>query len=293
MEIRRHWRLVFILVLLILGVVYREEAYQILKIMIKAPVWLFFAALSLVLLEFFLQALRFWLVFKKPMWETLRVYAVGHFVAFSFPSRTLGEGARVAAFAKELGVKGGDTAAYVSIERLLDIAVITAAASLILLKLNPALAMGIAASIIIFFALLESDRIYRRIIARNVPSWLLNYIERSRGIIKDRGKFITMFVITVVLWAIDFYRMWLITTVMGGSVDYITVAALTSIAYILAAISFLPGGLGAYEGGLAGGLVLYGVPYSVAIAATLYERFFSYWLWIIVGGIAGATHLKT
>jgi len=105
--------------------------------------------------------------------------------------------------------------------------------------------------------------------------------------VKKKRLFLTIFGITVILWAIDFYRMWPVLKVMGGRVDYPTVASLVSIAYILGAISFLPSRLGAYEGGLAGGLVLHGVPYNIAIAATLYERFFSYWLWIIVGALAG------
>lgn len=287
MDIRKHWRIAFILALIIVGIFYREEAGKVLETIAHAPIWLFFAALGLVVIEFVLQAVRFWLVFRKRFSEVLRVYAVGHFVAFSFPSRTLGEGARVAAFAKELGVSGGDAAAYVSIERLTDVAVITATASFILVSVNPVLAGAIAGFIVMSFFLIESDTVYGKLIEKNLPDWLRDYIERSRAIVKDRKKFLVILLLTVVLWAVDFYRMWLITVTMGGRVDYITVAALTSVAYILAAVSFLPGGLGAYEGGLAGGLVLHGVPYDIAIAATLYERFFSYWLWIVVGALAG------
>ncbi len=288
MGILKHWRIVFVLVLVGLAIAYREEALQIMDTIRRAPLWLFFAALALVVIEFILQAVRFKLVFGKDWLETLRTYAVGHFVAFSFPSRTLGEGVRIAAFARELHVGAGEAAAYVSIERLVDVTVILVAASLILVEVNPALALGVAALVIMGFVIIESDSIYAKILEKNMPKAIVEYIERSRSVVKRRRLFAAIFLLSVVLWAIDFYRMWLILVTMGGQVNYVTVASLVSIAYILAAISFLPGGLGAYEGGLAGGLVLNGVPYDVAIAATLYERFFSYWLWIVVGALAGA-----
>lgn len=283
----KHWRALFIIALILLAVAYREEAVRIIEVMRSAPLWLFFAALVLVVTEFALQALRMKLIFKRSWMEILRVYAIGHFVALSFPSRTLGEGARVAAFARELNVNLGDAAAYVSVERIADIAVILAAASLVLVNINPLLAAGIAVLVVVGFVLLESDGIYAKIMEKNLPRFVTDYIERGRKIVKDRKLFAAIFGITVVLWAIDFYRMWIILEAMGGRVDYVTVASLVSLAYILGTISFLPGGLGAYEGGLAGGLVLKGVPYDVAIAATLYERFFSYWLWIVVGALAG------
>ncbi len=288
MGILKHWRIVFVLVLVGLAIAYREEALQIMDTIRRAPLWLFFAALALVVIEFILQAVRFKLVFGKDWLETLRTYAVGHFVAFSFPSRTLGEGVRIATFARELHVGAGEAAAYVSIERLVDVTVILVAASLILVEVNPALALGVAALVIMGFVIIESDSIYAKILEKNMPKAIVEYIERSRSVVKRRRLFAAIFLLSVVLWAIDFYRMWLILVTMGGQVNYVTVASLVSIAYILAAISFLPGGLGAYEGGLAGGLVLNGVPYDVAIAATLYERFFSYWLWIVVGALAGA-----
>ena len=292
MELLRYWRVIFILVLVGLALTHREDALQIIDTIRSAPPWLFFAALALVVIEFTLQAVRFKLVFERDWRETLRMYAVGHFAAFSFPSRALGEGARIAAFAKELGVGAGDAAAYVSVERLMDVTVILAAAALILVNVNPLLGAIVAVLVVIGFTFLESDSVYAKIMEKNLPRIAVEYIERGRRIVKRRRLFLTLFAITVVLWAIDFYRMWLVLEVMGGSIDYVTVASLVSIAYILAVLSFLPGGLGAYEGGLVGGLVLHGVPHDIAIAATLYERFFSYWFWIIVGALAGAKREK-
>lgn len=292
-DILKHWRWLFLAALLVLAIIYRNEAISVLQTIFSAPIWLFSAALSLVVIEFVLQAWRFWLVFRRNWWEQLKVYAIGHFVAFSFPSRTLGEGARIAALARELNISGGDAAAYVSVERILDMIVIISAAALILANVHPFAAIFVVITIIGFFVFVESDSIYAKIMEKSLPKIVVDYIERSRKIVKNRTLFAKLFAITVVLWAIDFYRMWLILAVMGASIDYVTVASLVSVAYILAAISFLPGGLGAYEGGLAGGLMLNGVSPDVAVAATLYERFFSYWLWIAVGAAVGALRRDT
>jgi uncharacterized protein (TIRG00374 family) len=57
-------------------------------------------------------------------------------------------------------------------------------------------------------------------------------------------------------------------------------------AEVLTQVPFTPGGLGFVEAGLVGTLTLAGVPGSVAVAATLLYRLFSYWLPIPVGGLA-------
>ncbi len=284
--IRKHWRIIFIAILLALAITYRGEAEQIAKTIISAPAWLFFAALATVLIEFALQALRMHLVFKERFGETLRAYAVGHFVAFSFPSRTLGEGARIGAIAKELGVKVTETAAYVSVERLMDMMVILTAAMAILWAINAMVAAIMVGAVTIGFYVLATEKLPRGI-ENALPTIVAEYLNNGRRILRNRRLAAALFLITVMLWLIDFFRMWMILVAMGAHVSYPVVAALVSIAYILGVVSFLPGGLGAYEGSLIGGLVLHGVPADISVAATFYERFFSYWLWIIVGALAG------
>ncbi|HIP74149.1 MAG TPA: flippase-like domain-containing protein [Euryarchaeota archaeon] len=288
MGLQKYWRIVFVAVLLALAMIYREEAERIVNIVVSSPPWLFFACLFLVVAEFLLQALRMKLVFSKNWAEILRAYAVGLMVALSFPSRTLGEGARIAVMAKELKVKKEEMAAYVSVERVADVVVLATAASLVLLEVHPFLLAAAVLGICTFLAVIESDTVYRKVNRGPVPELLRKYIEESRKIVKDRALFAAILGISVVLWGIDFLRMWVVVHTMGGTIDYTAVASLVSLAYIVSALSFLPGGLGVYEGGLAGGLVLKGVPHDVAVAATLYERLFSYWLWILVGAAAGA-----
>ncbi|HID08964.1 TPA: flippase-like domain-containing protein, partial [Candidatus Micrarchaeota archaeon] len=291
--LRRHYRVLFIIAVVALAVIYREEAVKIARIVLSSPPWLFFLSLLLVVVEFTLQAARMKLVFGKSWREILETYAIGLMVALSFPSRTLGEGARIAAMARELGVRTSEMAAYVSVERMVDVIVIVLVASLILLEVQPVLLILVVLGVGAFIGVLESDRAYGLVRSLSIPEVLRRYLENSRKIIKNRALFTVMFLITVVLWAVDYLRMWIIVRTMGGEIDYTAVASLVSLAYILAAASFLPGGLGAYEGGLAGGLVIKGIPYDVAIAATLYERLFSYWLWIAVGAAVGALRRDT
>ncbi|GEM_PF-6289157 len=287
-EILKHWRLVFIAILIILGAIYRKEAENIARIVVSAPLWLFLVAFASVFIEFCLQALRMYLVFKKGFGETLRAYAVGHFVAFSFPSRTLGEGARIGALARELGVKTTEMAAYVSVERLMDMLVIATAAAGILYTISLPAAILVAFAIVGGFSLFLLNAIPKKAKSR-LPLAVREYIDHGQKILRKKRLSVTLLVITALLWAIDFFRMWIILWGMGARIPYPAVAALVSLAYILAVLSFLPGGLGAYESGLIGGLVLKGVSVDIATAATLYERFFSYWLWIIVGALAGAS----
>ena len=73
---------------------------------------------------------------------------------------------------------------------------------------------------------------------------------------------------------------------------FVKVALAVVISYAVGLISFLPGGLVAYEGGMVGSLVYFGVPIDTAIAITLYERTFSNYLWLILGSFALARKRK-
>ncbi len=277
-------RWIIIGVILVLGLAYREQLLQITLIMTKVPITVFVTALALVVVEFILQAWRMKLVFKKSWQEILQTYAVGHFVAFSVPNRALGEVARVGAFSKLLKVPGEDALAYVGIERLLDVIILLMASLYLFSRINMLAAVIVGAGALAMLAALEIKRI-NDYFAR-LPWILGKYFKSARKIIKNRRILAYLLALTVILWLLDFLRVWIVVRAFGGNLDYLKVSALVAITYLVSIISFLPGGLVVWEGGLTTGLVVFGMDLEHALAATLFERLFSYWLWILVGALA-------
>ncbi len=277
-------------VLIILTLIYREQVAQIIFLLLKTPIDVFLGALILVIAEFILQAWRMQLVFEKSWKEVLRTYAIGHFVAFSVPNRALGELARVGAFAKLLNVPGENAMAYVGVERLLDVLVLLAASLYLIAKVNVVLGLLVGLGVLAMFLALEVRQIND--FFSKLPWIVGKYFRSARRIVKNRDLLAKLLFLTVVLWMLDFLRVWMIVRAFGGNVGYLEISALVALTYIMAIASFLPGGLVVWEGGLSAGLVIMGMNVENAIAATFLERFFSYLLWIAVGGIVAWTRKR-
>lgn len=276
-------RWIALAVLMLLALVYREQVVQITTLLLKTPPDIFLWALVLVIAEFVLQAWRMRLVFKKGWKEVLRTYAIGHFVAFSLPNRALGELARAGALAKLLSVPADDAMAYVGVERLLDVIVLLAAGSYLIAKVSLFLGAVVCLGVLAMLLALEVRRLND--LFSKLPWVVGGYFKSARKIVKNRGLLAKLLFLTMVLWLLDFLRVWTIVRTFGGNVGYPEISALVSLTYIIAVLSFLPGGLVVWEGGLSAGLVAMGMSMEGAIAATLLERFFSYWLWILVGAL--------
>jgi uncharacterized protein (TIRG00374 family) len=92
---------------------------------------------------------------------------------------------------------------------------------------------------------------------------------------------------SALIWIEDLARL----LVVGLAFDVrFSVPQAAALCVIAVAANFAPtvGGLGAVEGGLMGGLALFGVPIETAIAITTVERSISYGFSTVTGGIAVA-----
>jgi undecaprenyl-diphosphatase len=92
---------------------------------------------------------------------------------------------------------------------------------------------------------------------------------------------------SALIWTEDLLRM----LAAGAAFDValsIPQASALAVTAILGGFAPTVGGLGAVEGGLIGGLVLFGVPLETAIAVTTVERLASYGFSTVTGGLTVA-----
>ncbi len=94
-----------------------------------------------------------------------------------------------------------------------------------------------------------------------------------------------VFVASVLNWLCDAGVLVLAFVILGFAVPWHGVLFAYAIAQVARGLSLLPGGLGAVEGGLVGGLVFTGVRAVPALAATLVYRFVAFWAVAAVGSV--------
>ncbi len=77
--------------------------------------------------------------------------------------------------------------------------------------------------------------------------------------------------------------LWASVMAFGGGTTFVTVTVVTMVGGTLAAAAPTPGGVGAVEAALIGGLVAFGVPTAIAVPAVLLYRVLTVWLPVFVG----------
>ena len=70
---------------------------------------------------------------------------------------------------------------------------------------------------------------------------------------------------------------------LGVTLDFITLTAIFHTSSFIAAASMIPAGIGVWEGGFVGLLILYEVPEHVAISASILIRMIAIGLFSIIG----------
>jgi len=77
--------------------------------------------------------------------------------------------------------------------------------------------------------------------------------------------------------------LWASIEAFGGHTSFVTVTIVTMVGGTLASAAPTPGGVGAVEAALIGGLAAFGVPAAVAVPAVLLYRILTCWLPVFIG----------
>jgi glycosyltransferase 2 family protein len=77
--------------------------------------------------------------------------------------------------------------------------------------------------------------------------------------------------------------LWACISAFGGDASFVTVTVVTMIGGTLASAAPTPGGVGAVEAALIGGLAAFGVPAGIAVPSVLLYRVLTCWLPVFVG----------
>ena len=220
-----------------------------------------------------------------PLKDLIKVMLSSIFINNVTPfSRSGGEILRIAWISKKFHVPAALTTASVVYERLVE-----AFPVLILLFLGMfyliryPIFLGSLILIALVIAWIRWEDIVEFIARRGKTKISKREIQTIASLRKKISLNLAVFALSSIVWAMDVLRLKLITMAVGLNVSLEFLVVVSVANFLFGIVAFTPGGIGIVEGGLIGTLILFGIPYTLAIAITLLERLISYVISSLVG----------
>ena len=119
-------------------------------------------------------------------------------------------------------------------------------------------------------------------LSRSVPivcgrtDQLRDFYGSSKGVLRLKPLILTT-VLSVISWGMECVGLWLVLRGLDAHVDVLAAAFVFSVASVLGALSFLPGGIGVTESSMTGLLLLFGVSRAAAVSSTIIIRAATLW----------------
>ncbi len=110
------------------------------------------------------------------------------------------------------------------------------------------------------------------------------YREAIRTLSSRKGDLATCVVISFALWLLVIVRNYVVVIALGYEVDFIVIVVVQMVGTLVGVVPILPGGLGSNEGATVFLYISFGFPLTLAVAASLLDRFISFWFMLLVGG---------
>ena len=89
--------------------------------------------------------------------------------------------------------------------------------------------------------------------------------------------------LSLLAWGVQIIGLWLLVAALGYQIDVAQCAVVFSLATLVGAVPFLPGGVGGAEAMMIGLLALAGMPGDAAVTATMMSRLATIWLAMLIG----------
>jgi uncharacterized membrane protein YbhN (UPF0104 family) len=210
-------------------------------------------------------------------WNTFLTYSAGVCVGNVNPARTVGgDAVRLALIRSRTNASMSVATASIVYDRLSEVPAITIVALLALANLRSSSTVVIAVLAAAAMALAAGP--VRRALFSRISRWHDTLV----GIPLERSTIATIIGLSIVVWSFDLTRTTLVAAAFGVTLSPTKVATLAGFR-LLSGLIPIPGGVGVVEGGLIGGLVLFGVSTETATAITIVERAVMYGCGTLLG----------
>jgi len=217
---------------------------------------------------------------RTSVWNTFLTYSAGVCVGNVNPARTVGgDAVRLALIRSRTNASMPVATASIVYDRLSEVPAITVLAILSLANLRSSAGVEVVIAVLGTATAALAFGPVRRAIVSRISRWHDTLV----GIPLQRSTILTIIGLSMVVWSFDLTRTTLVAKAFGVTLTPSKVATLAGFR-LLSGLIPIPGGVGVVEGGLIGGLVLFGISTETATAITIVERAVMYGCGTLIGG---------
>jgi uncharacterized membrane protein YbhN (UPF0104 family) len=223
---------------------------------------------------------------RIPWWDATLATVSGIFVNNITPTGRLGgEACRILVTRLHGEIALSRAALALLCDRLGDAIAVSGLVVLALPLVGPLVASRLRLGVIVLAVLVAAVLVFGRWLRRALRATLTGWQRDLRTASLGAGQVAAALGYSFVIWTEDLLR---VLAAAAAFDVWLTVPQASAVAVVAILGAFAPtiGGLGAVEGGMVGGLVLFGVPLETAIAITTVERVVSYGVGTVTGGVA-------
>lgn len=118
-----------------------------------------------------------------------------------------------------------------------------------------------------------------------VEKTLLDYSTIIKGLLKDKKKFTLQLLLAIFIWLFYAFKLLFVMKGFAVEIDYISIAAITFLSYIIGMLPLLPGSIGSFEGSMLLLLAIKGVPIEIGLSISFVFRFVTFWFEFLISFI--------
>ncbi|MEN6329120.1 MAG: UPF0104 family protein [Methanobacteriaceae archaeon] len=161
--------------------------------------------------------------------------------------------------------------------------VVLAAGFLVLLYMSFNLEFGRRVSIWVTRVIKKFSRKKHSHLEEKALKAIHSFQNSMRTMGKDKNVLIYGLTLSFLIWFLEILRVYIIFAAFNVEVSFLVIAEVFIISTLIGFIPLLPGGLGAVDGLMIILFTAAGIPSSISAAATIVERFISFWMTTLLG----------
>jgi uncharacterized protein (TIRG00374 family) len=311
MGLRLNLVLFVVSVLILIALVVYSNPMEVISNLAKFDIFTIGLLIFLAAVGLILRFIRFKLLldrkYNTPAISLFPVFVFGLSLANTVPGRAA-EPIRALLIKKVFAIPTGYTLASIFFERLSDMIVILAIATLAFIAVKAEIFLipfiiAILAVILVVVAT-QSKRLYFTLIdvmkrtllaisnllfkkqVRDITKKLEGILKYTYSELRFSKMLGIQIILSLLIWGVAYSALlYLSLSKLGAQIDYLSSAGIFALSLVVGLVSFLPGGLGSTEAAMTILLKLAGVEYSIALTAAIVMRALSLWDVIILGPI--------
>jgi len=289
---KRKWILGAILVLLLIFALSRINGESLLYSISQIPLWLVLFMIVMQIVSQLLVNLQWYKIAKLAntpisFRDMLYVNSQGSVMDSITPGVKIGgEITRAVQISRVTKCPSEQSAAVVFVQKIFSI---SALFLIMLFAVSWFLALPFLA--ILLCAFFAPGRIRKYLQAKKDPSFA--WARKAKGFLcetlnqmccirKNTGSLIVLSMLSLSIWLLYPAKMYILAVQFYPDAHIVHITAITFAAYAVAMLPIFPGGLGGFEGTMAGLLAAMGVAVSDAAVMTIYFRFATFWFVLLV-----------